>query len=289
MMRDQERDMTSLRGFVAAATLLLSASLPAAESERPLEILGPREMRQSLSHEALRKVVPPETITVWDPHERRDATYVGFRVVPLFDAATDRTWRRVEDVVFTCVDGYQAVIPSQRFTRFDAFLVFERQGNPDFTMVNTLQGNENVALGPYYLVWDDRTTEELGAEGAHGWPYQVTTISFLDAAERFPRIAPPEGSPPPVKRGFLAYRENCLPCHAVNGDGGSKSIDLVLPYSPVEYWRERWLERWILNPSELRPGTTMPGLSVQDEEGERIASDIVAYLEAMVRARRAKE
>ena len=131
--------------------------------------------------------------------------------------------------------------------------------------------------------------ERLKAEGAHDWPYQVTTISFLDAAQRLLSIGPPEGSPPPVKRGFLAYRDNCLPCHAVNGDGGTKSIDLVRPYSPVEYWKQSWLERWILNPAELRPGTTMPALAVGGEEGKRIASDIVAYLEAMARARRVKE
>jgi hypothetical protein len=280
--------MTSFLGFVAAAMLLLAGPLPAAESAEALEILGPRDKRQSLSHEAMSKAVTPETVTVWDPHVEGDATYVGFRVVPLFDAATDRAWRGVEDVVITCADGYQAVIPAQRFTQSDAFLVFERQENPDFTVVNALQGNERVALGPYYLVWDV-TREQLKAEGAHDWPYQVTTISFLDAAERLLSIGPPEGSPPPVKRGFLAYRDNCLPCHAVNGDGGTKSIDLVRPYSPVEYWKQSWLERWILNPAELRPGTTMSALAVQGEEGKRIASDIVAYLEAMARARRVKE
>src|SRR5262245_20134143 len=260
--------MTSSHRFVAAATLLLAALLPAAESEAPLEILGPGDKRLSLSHEAARKTVPPETVTVWDPHVEGDATYVGFRMAPLFDAVTDRAWRSVEDVVFTCADGYQAVIPTQRFTHLDAFLVFERQGNPDFTVVNALQGNERVSLGPYYLVWNI-TREQLKAEGAHDWPYQVTTISFLDDAQRLPRLAPPEGSPLPVKRGFLAYRDNCLPCHAVNGDGGTKSIDLVRPYSPVEYWKQSWLERWILNPSVLRPGTTMPALAVQGEEGKR--------------------
>lgn len=241
-----------------------------------------------LTLDEIKAKVPIETVTVWEPHEKADVTYSGIRAAALFDTLNNKEWRQIEDVVLTCLDGYQAVIPTSRFTQYDAFLVFERQGNPEFTVVNTLQGNEKVALGPFYLVWDNREKAELKAGGAHDWPYQVKAVSFLNAEERFPMIVPPKGSPPPVMRGFVAYRKNCFTCHAVNGGGGNKSIDLVSPYSPVEYWKEPWLKRWIVNPTELRSGTKMPALSVQGKEGEMIASDIVAYLKAMVTARSVK-
>ncbi len=254
-----------------------------------LELFGPKAKHDIVDMERLKKLVAPETITVWEPHEKADVTYVGFRANALFDAMNEKEWRKIEDVVLTCVDGYQAVIPTARFLKHDAFLAFERQGSGEFMVTNTLQGNERVPLGPFYLIWDNREKPDVKAEGAHGWPYQVKSVSFLNAVDRFPKIAPPKGSPPPVKRGFVAFQKNCFSCHAVNGDGGNKSIDLVAPFSPVEYWREDWLKRWIVNPAELRPTTTMPALSVSGKEGERLAADIIAYLKAMVRVRGVKK
>jgi len=273
-------------GVVWAALVGVGAPVLADDA---LEVRGPKEKQQTQTLEALKKILTPESITVWEPHEKKEVTYVGFRAAALFDALTNKEWRKIEDVVLTCLDGYQAVVPTERFSKYDAFLAFERTGQPEFRVTNSLQGNEVVPLGPYYLVWDNREKPDLKAEGGHGWPYQVKMVSFFSAEERFPKMAPPKGSPPPVKRGFAAYQKNCFTCHAVNGDGGNKSIDLVVPFSPVEYWKEPWLKRWIVNAAELRPGTTMPALSLQGKEGERVASDIIAYLKAMVRARGAKK
>ncbi len=273
--------------FLLAAALLTRvvwADLP-----QDLEIIGPKDNHRVVTRESLQKITAPESITVWEPHEKVEVTYVGYRAVALFDALSNKEWRKHEDVVFTCLDGYQAVVPASRFTQHDAFLAFARSDNPEFTLINQLQGNEKVALGPYYLVWDNREKPDLKAEGGHGWPYQVKSVSFLNEEERFPRIAPPKGSPPPVRRGFVAFQKNCFTCHAVNGDGGNKSIDLVHPFSPVEYWREPWLKRWIVNPSELRPATAMPSLSLPGKDGEKVAADIIAYLKAMVRVRTVKK
>ncbi len=269
--------------FAALAALFLGG-LGLAESE--IQVNGPKDKTQTLTLDGLKAIRGAESITVWEPHEKKEVTYVGFRAAPLFDALTNKEWRKIEDVVFTCVDGYQAVVPSERFSKGEAFLVFQRTDKIDFTLTNTLQGNETVVLAPFYLVWNNLNDEAQKGEGAKGWPYQVKAISFLNAEERFPKIVPAKNSPPPVKRGFVAFQKNCFTCHAINGDGGNKSIDLIQPFSPVEYWKESWLKRWIINPAELRPLTTMPALPAQGREGEKMAADIIAYLKAMVRARR---
>lgn len=256
-------------------------------AEADLQILGPKTSLQTQTFEALKKLQAPEAITVWEPHEKKEVTYQAIRVAPLFDALTGKEWRKIEDVVFTCLDGYQDVIPSAEFSKGEAFLAFARNDKTEFSVTNTLQGNEVVPLGPYYLIWNNLHDESR--RSGKGWPYQVKSISFLNAEERFPKIAPPKNSPPPVKRGFAAFQKNCFTCHAVNGDGGNKSIDLIQPFSPVEYWKEPWLKRWIINAAEIRPGTTMPSLAVQGKEAEKVAADIIAYLKAMVRTRNAKK
>ena len=93
--------------------------------------------------------------------------------------------------------------------------------------------------------------------------------------------APPKNSSAAVKRGFGEFREHCFACHKVNGDGGDKSFDLNRPVSVTKYWKDDWLKKWILNAPDIRPGTTMPALVVQGNEGDKIADDIIAYLKAI--------
>jgi mono/diheme cytochrome c family protein len=58
------------------------------------------------------------------------------------------------------------------------------------------------------------------------WAYQVTGIEFVRFAERFPQVSPLEDSGESVKRGFVAFRNVCMNCHAINGEGGGKARDL---------------------------------------------------------------
>src|SRR4051812_17605447 len=114
-----------MRRIVVLAFLGLVLSGPTALAESDLQILGPKNSNQTQTFEALKKLQAPESITVWEPHEKKEVTYIGFRAAPLFDSLTGKEWRKVEDVVLTCVDGYQAVVPSAEFSKGEAFLVFQ--------------------------------------------------------------------------------------------------------------------------------------------------------------------
>jgi mono/diheme cytochrome c family protein len=224
--------------------------------------------------------VPAIEMTVWDPHENKEVKYKGYPANALFDKIYGSEWRKMDDVLFTCTDGYQPLIPVEWFLKHEALFAVERVG-AEFSVVNTTQANEKVTLGPFYLVWNNLNSPELKARKAEGWPYQVTTVDLVDAAEKFPQMAPPKNSPATVKRGFSEFRQHCFACHKVNGDGGDKSIDLNRPVSVTEYWKEDWLKKWIVNAPAIRPGSMMPALPIQGTEGNKIAEDIIAYLKAI--------
>jgi len=81
------------------------------------------------------------------------------------------------------------------------------------------------------------------------WAYQVTGIEFVRFAERFPQVSLPEDSGERVKRGFVAFRNVCMNCHAINGEGGKKARDLYQWKMKNENYEiyeifERWARWW---------------------------------------------
>ncbi|MGH7799846.1 MAG: c-type cytochrome [Thermodesulfobacteriota bacterium] len=84
-----------------------------------------------------------------------------------------------------------------------------------------------------------------------------------------------------VKKGFLGFRQYCLACHTINGEGGGKSVELNYPVSVTEYIKESWLIRWIDSPTSIRFNTTMPRLNPKANNRETIIKDIIAYLNEM--------
>ena len=57
-------------------------------------------------------------------------------------------------------------------------LAFAHDDGGPFTMVNTLQNNENVPLGSLYLIWDNLHSKALLESGASDMPYQIKTIAL---------------------------------------------------------------------------------------------------------------
>ncbi|HSE83244.1 MAG TPA: c-type cytochrome [Thermodesulfobacteriota bacterium] len=236
---------------------------------------------KAVSLEELERLVGAETVTVFEPHELENRKYKGLPVNDVLTAVYGESWKGAEEILFTCSDGYQPSIPSVKFKAYDSYLAYASSDNDEFTLVNELQGNEPVQLGPFYLVWNNIKYTELKAEGGSDWPYQVTTIDLINFSDRFPNMAPPEKSSEEVKRGFLSFRKYCMTCHTVNGEGGGKSVELNYPVSVTEYIMEPWLVKWIDNPAGIRYNTTMPALNPDAKDRDRIIKNIIAYLKAM--------
>lgn len=226
-------------------------------------------------------------IEVWEPHEKTLVKYRGFPLEIVLNSVYGDAWKKQEEILFTCSDGYQPSIPVSRFLAEKAFLVFERVGSTDFEITNTLQGDEKIRVGPYYLVWDNARSPEKEAKGASGWPYQVEKIDLVRFADRFPNMAPPPGAGAKAMRGFVAFRNNCANCHSVNGDGGLKGIELNFPVSVTEYFKRKWLKQWILDPAKMRLKTPMPALNHGLKDRLSLSEEIVVYLEAMAKVKKA--
>jgi cytochrome c2 len=269
---------TSINLVIFISFLFLSPNIV---SSQELVFKKRDEVVKRLSLDQIEKIIAPKTVTVFEPLELENRQYRGFPVDKLFTAVYGNDWMEIEEVLFTCSDGYQPSIPSSQFREYSSYLVYASPDKKEFTLINKLQNNELVELGPFYLVWDNINNPELRAEGASGWPYQVVAIDLIDFSDRFPNTAPPKNSGDEVKNGFIAFRKYCMTCHSINGEGGTKSVELNYPVSVTEYMEEKWLYRWIDNPQGIRYNTTMPPLNPDTKDRNRLIKGIIAYLKAM--------
>lgn len=228
-------------------------------------------------------------LKVFEAHEKKERTYKAYPVRPLFDHIFGKKWEQAEEIVFTSADGYQPSIPVARFLAHDAYFAFASSDDAPFTLINALQNNELVQLGPLYLVWDNLQSKALLDDGASGMPYQVIGVELTTFAIRYPNLSLPAQVSPQVQRGFLHFRKHCLACHTINGEGGGKAPELNYPISVTEYLRSEYLTRWIENPTSIRYNTVMPPLAKEIPNRAQVTEEIIAYLRAMSAAKRRPE
>lgn len=275
-----------IRIFLAAALWLPSLLLAQEQSLSVLTIEGTRILQpDQLSALA----GGPSSLTVFEPHENEQRSYVGVPAGALLQALFGDAWRNAGAVQFECADGYRALIEASKLAEHPALLSWARSDGEAFGLVNRLQNNEAVELGPFYLVWDNLESAELQALGASDWPYQIVGLSLIDISERLPRILPPEDADAVVQRGFDGFKQHCVSCHTVNGQGGGKAPELNFPSSVTEYLAKGWLQRWMLEPTTVRLNTPMPALAPKLNQAQRqaLATDIEAYLRAMAQRKQA--
>lgn len=228
--------------------------------------------------------VPAATVRVVEPHlstreQPVPVDYRGWPVELVLDRVLGSAWRAPGvEVEFRALDGYVSRIPGERFLQYRAWFVYERVGQPAFTVDNLQQNEKKVALGPWYLVWDNLRNPELLPEGGTYWPYQVTQVLLSRA--RGDALLPP-GIAPGHEAGAAMTQKYCLSCHRVNEYGGDKApgdlarIAKALPQADFL--------RWVLEPGSMRPGTTMPGLpdAMPDSERREVAQRLRQYLVAL--------
>lgn len=274
--------MTVLRSIAIALVYLCSSMTTAAT----LTFKDHGKELKKIDQINLELATSPQNWTVFEPHEKQERLY---RVLPfnqLMDKVYGTRWRQAEEILFTCTDGYQPSIPTEKFLNFTAGLAFPSNATDPFELINKLQNDEKVILGPYYLVWDNLKSPALRAEGASDAPYQVVGIDLIQFNERFPKLAPGKSPSERAKRGFLHFRKNCLSCHSINGEGGDKAPELNIPMNVTEYWQPAPLKQWISDPSSIRWKTTMPGLNSDIPNRDNAIRDIIEYLKVMANNKR---
>lgn len=274
--------------FLLTAAITLAFPLVPAFAENPaqIEFRKDGEHIRTLSLDELRSIVPEVSLKVFEAHEQENRTYRAIPAKALFDKVFGKHWERAQAVVFTSLDGYQPSVPVTKMLIHDGYFAFASVGATPFALTNKLQNYEVVALSPLYLIWDNIGSKALLEAGASDMPYQVTRIE-LKFETPFPNMAPPKNSSARVQQGFSHFRQHCAACHTINGEGGGKAPELNYPVSVIEYIRPEYLKRWIMNPQSVRYNTAMPGLATDIRDRGKAADDIITYLEAMSRVKRA--
>jgi mono/diheme cytochrome c family protein len=206
-------------------------------------------------------------------------TYRGIPLRALLEHYFPKEWPDFNgEIQLFAGDGYLGVVEAGKARQKDAWLVFARADGKPFRIDNYRQNEHDVALGPYYLVWDNRNDPELQKQGAYAWPYQVVRIQLVPDAS-YDRLIPP-GASASVRAGFAGFRTYCMNCHNLQGAGGRKEeADMT---QLVAGKSRETLRAWIDAPGKIRP-TTMPPLNTCLDPGERarVIGQIVDYLEAL--------
>lgn len=236
---------------------------------------------RALELDEIRESVGARELTVYDINEQAEVTYIAIPFNKLMEKVYGAQWRSAEEVLFTCVDGYQPSLPRRIFSEYEPYLAFGKKGDSDFTLTNKLEGSKKVKLAPYYLVWDTSQNKRVLDESSSLWPYQIASVDLVSFEEKYPRIFPPGGASKSVLRGFSEFRTRCLSCHAINGDGGKVGPELNYPTNVSEMFRPEMLKKWLSDPASMRWRTAMPGVSAKTPQRDRVIVDILAYLDAM--------
>jgi cytochrome c2 len=163
-----------------------------------------------------------------------------------------------------------------------AYLAIEDPGNkwPKHAL-----GEETA--GPFYLLW---VNPELSNVGREEWPFKFNRVVVREPLEeRYGAMVPDTkfGHGHAVKKGFDVYVKNCIACHKLEKTGpGTMGPDLNYPMSPVEYFKEGILRKFIRDPQSIRsfPDSAMGGFSEKLLSEDEL-DQLILYLEYMAQSK----
>jgi cytochrome c2 len=269
------------RWIRASALALALLALPARGDDARLAFRRYGEPVATRSLAELKKTADAQSVSVFEPYEQREVSFRALRFERVLDALYGKEWHAGDELLFTCRDGYQPIVPVARVVEHAAWLAFARDGAPEFAIRKRESGRvQKIDLAPFYLIWDTKDPQ-VRTEGDYGWPYQVVGVELIRSRERFPNMAPAADAPAPVQQGFAAFRIHCSRCHAVNGDGGTLGPELNRVPAPAGTRDAKWLRDWIDDPSRISPNTRMERLNPALPDREAVIASIIAYLHAM--------
>ena len=218
-----------------------------------------------------------DTVAIEVLHDHSLKTSKQYEAIPLLPLlqkaiAAHQLDTLITQVFFECKDGY---IPTNSYLELSekggGFLAFrDLDAPPD----QAWPDNIRAAYAPFYLVWEDIPDEDHHL----AWPYGLVQIRLEQAAEAFAALFPQDR--PGLAGAFLLYRENCLKCHAINGQGGLMGPEFNAPRNITDYWSRENIIAFARDPQSFRTGSKMPPIThLSDADFHQIV-DYLQYLAA---------
>ena len=209
------------------------------------------------------------------------------QAVPLLDLLVALSLEGYDRLEATATDGFVAQIPLALIEAGKgggsvAWVAVEDPARPWPKM-----RGKDASAGPFYLVWQYPERSRVANEQ---WPYMLEKLTAVQSPElRWPQLKVNETLPAdaPAKLGETVFATQCLPCHRLNGGGGSGiGPDLGRPMAATDYMTERGLRALVRDPKSVRtwPQQQMPAFSpkiLPDAELEAL----IAYLKQIASQR----
>lgn len=175
-------------------------------------------------------------------------------------------------IVFECVDGYKPEMPLELFLNANPYLAFEDVEAPKGKKWEPIikDGNEMNAE-PFYIVY----TSVSEKDSRYKWPYNLVKIYLEPLNKSTLELYPLKNRK--LESGYVLFKNQCLTCHSINEIGGTMGPELNYPKSVTEYWKEKELVDYIVNPASFRNKVKMPTLGITKQQSRQIV-DYLKYM-----------
>ncbi len=175
-------------------------------------------------------------------------------------------------IVFECIDGYKPEMPLELFLNANPHLAYQDIDAPKGSNWEPIikDGNEMNAE-PFYIVYTSVSEKDT----RYKWPYNLVKIYLEPLDKSTLELFPLKNRK--LESGYTLFKNQCLTCHSINGIGGTMGPELNYPKSVTEYWKEKELVDYIVNPSSFRNKVKMPTLGISKQQSQQIV-DYLKYM-----------
>jgi hypothetical protein len=191
-------------GFYCIGSLAYAASIAFLDNGHPIKLMETDELTQTAGL---------KTLTVNNPTDSKIKSYQGVSLIPLLDAVFNSKWQDRDAIKFTATDGYQPIIPANVINKHQGIIAIGENGQRSFSPL-ARNNSETVNPDPFFLVWENIQDVAARKESWLSWPWQLTTIALTSFEREYPHSSPPAANNASVKKGFLAFQQHCMKCHA---------------------------------------------------------------------------
>jgi mono/diheme cytochrome c family protein len=243
--------LCSLAFALMSVQMLAAPSVLAAGAQLGFSVAG--KPIASFDLDELGARLKARDLSLFDPEYGKPKHYRAFPLGEVLRLGFGSDWASdvQADIAFQALDGYRAITPVAKVAADGGFLVFRDLDLGGWEPVGRMQASP----GPYYVVW---TGAEQTTRQGYPWPWQLAMIELVRFDESYPEVRP-KGADPDSQavRGFDLFKQRCVRCHSINGQGGAIGPDLNAPMGILTYRSAQMVKEFIRHPSLYRY-TRMP-------------------------------